>query len=76
MSVKCPNCSGEMREIKKYNAHVDYCPVCNGVWLDRGEIDKLIMAAPVSGGVEGQPASRGYELGRVLSELRDEGRIS
>ena len=27
--------------MQKYEAHIDYCPQCKGVWLDRGEIDKI-----------------------------------
>lgn len=27
--------------MQKYDAEIDYCPRCKGVWLDRGEIDKI-----------------------------------
>ena len=27
--------------MKKYDVDIDYCPSCKGVWLDRGEIDKI-----------------------------------
>jgi Zn-finger nucleic acid-binding protein len=43
---------------------IDYCPQCRGVWLDRGELDKIIernattLAAGPSGGFE-QPSPRG-----------------
>ena len=30
-----------MQESKKYEVDIDYCPTCKGVWLDRGEIDKI-----------------------------------
>ena len=30
-----------MQESKKFEVYIDYCPTCNGVWLDRGEIDKI-----------------------------------
>ena len=30
-----------MQIMQKYEAHIDYCPQCKGVWLDRGEIDKI-----------------------------------
>ena len=33
-----------MQEIRRYEADIDYCPSCKGVWLDRGEIDKIAMA--------------------------------
>jgi Zn-finger nucleic acid-binding protein len=30
-----------MQEIKKYDVDIDFCPLCKGVWLDKGEIDKI-----------------------------------
>jgi uncharacterized protein len=39
--MQCPNCSNPLQESKKYEVDIDYCPTCKGVWLDRGEIDKI-----------------------------------
>ncbi len=39
--MQCPNCSHPMQESKKFEVNIDYCPTCKGVWLDRGEIDKI-----------------------------------
>jgi Zn-finger nucleic acid-binding protein len=44
VAVNCPNCLTPMQEIRRYEANIDYCPSCKGVWLDRGEIDKIAMA--------------------------------
>jgi uncharacterized protein len=30
-----------MQEVRKYDVDIDYCTNCKGVWLDRGEIDKI-----------------------------------
>jgi uncharacterized protein len=38
-----------MQEIKRYDVDIDFCPSCKGVWLDRGEIDKI---AKVQSGYE------------------------
>jgi uncharacterized protein len=38
--LNCPNCSAEMQLMQKYEVDIDYCPICKGVWLNRGEIDK------------------------------------
>ena len=38
----CPICDTSMKEIEKYDVEIDICPQCKGVWLDRGEIDKLV----------------------------------
>jgi Zn-finger nucleic acid-binding protein len=35
-----------MREIERRGVAIDVCPECKGVWLDRGELDKLLEAAP------------------------------
>jgi Zn-finger nucleic acid-binding protein len=41
--MKCPICNDvRMREIDKNGVHIDVCPDCKGVWLDRGELDKLM----------------------------------
>ena len=39
--MQCPNCSDQMQIMQKYNIDIDFCSSCKGVWLDRGEIDKL-----------------------------------
>jgi Zn-finger nucleic acid-binding protein len=40
--MNCPVCDDvKMREVNKDNIMVDICPSCKGVWLDRGELEKL-----------------------------------
>ena len=39
--MQCPNCSNPVQEFKKCEVYIDYCPTCKGVYLDRGEIDKI-----------------------------------
>ena len=38
----CPMCKKELRMTERQGIEVDYCPDCRGIWLDRGELDKLI----------------------------------
>ena len=38
----CPVCQVELRIMDRQGIEVDFCPKCRGVWLDRGELDKLI----------------------------------
>jgi Zn-finger nucleic acid-binding protein len=38
----CPFDQSELRPVERQGVEVDYCPRCRGVWLDRGELDKLI----------------------------------
>ena len=40
--MMCPNCHVGMKEISRENVLIDMCPQCNGVWLDRGELQKLL----------------------------------
>lgn len=65
--MKCP-VDGELLVItERSGVELDYCPRCRGVWLDRGELDKIIEVA-ASAGVPEQavaptppPPSRGYQ---------------
>jgi Zn-finger nucleic acid-binding protein len=41
--MKCPVCkTPDLLMTERQNIEIDYCPTCRGVWLDRGELDKLI----------------------------------
>jgi len=41
--MNCPVCKEvELRISERQNVEIDYCPQCRGVWLDKGELDKLI----------------------------------
>ncbi len=40
--MKCPSCEIEMRISNREDVEIDYCPQCRGVWLDRGELEKII----------------------------------
>ena len=49
--MKCPNDSATLVMSERHGIEIDYCPECRGVWLDRGELDKIIErggAAPVA----------------------------
>jgi hypothetical protein len=41
--MKCPSCTDvDLVMADRQNVEIDYCPKCRGVWLDRGELDKII----------------------------------
>lgn len=40
--MKCPNCNVSLFITDRNGVEIDYCPECRGVWLDRGELDKII----------------------------------
>lgn len=46
--MQCPHCeSSRLLLSDRSGVEIDYCPQCRGVWLDRGELDKLIERASV-----------------------------
>lgn len=38
----CPTCKTPLTMSERQGIEIDYCPSCRGVWLDRGELDKII----------------------------------
>jgi uncharacterized protein len=40
--MKCPACHINLNMTERQGIEIDYCPQCRGVWLDRGELDKMI----------------------------------
>ena len=41
--MRCPKCpDAVLATTERQAVEIDYCPLCRGVWLDRGELDKLI----------------------------------
>jgi len=40
--MKCPTCAIDLVMSERLGIEIDYCPTCRGVWLDRGELDKII----------------------------------
>ena len=44
--MNCPTCPDTMLVMAdRSGVEIDYCPKCRGVWLDRGELDKIIERA-------------------------------
>lgn len=40
--MKCPSCEELLVMAERQGVEIDYCPKCRGVWLDKGELDKII----------------------------------
>ena len=55
--MKCPNCNETMVMSDRQGIEIDYCPNCRGVWLDRGELDKIIEKSAGYGPVPQTPSS-------------------
>ena len=43
--MNCPTCNVSLTMAERSGIEIDYCPKCRGVWLDRGELDKIIERA-------------------------------
>ncbi len=43
--MQCPVDGAELVMADRHGVEIDYCPKCRGVWLDRGELDKIIDRA-------------------------------
>lgn len=58
--MKCPNCNETLVMADRAGVEIDYCPNCRGVWLDRGELDKIIQRSIEYG--QPSPSSRPQHL--------------
>lgn len=55
--MKCPKCNVTLLMSEKRGIEIDYCPECRGIWLDRGELEKIIEK---SESMESSPGNRPY----------------
>ena len=72
--MKCPVCADtDLLMSDRQGIEIDYCPKCRGVWLDRGELDKIIersagnsrqSAAAPQGEYRGRPSHGDHEYAR------------
>lgn len=54
--LMCPNCDASMQAVQRATVEFDMCPRCRGVWLDRGELEKLMaMERDETQAIYGQP---------------------
>lgn len=63
--MQCPTCpSSTLVMTERSGIEIDYCPTCRGVWLDRGELDKIIerSVAPSVPAPAAAPAAAGMPL--------------
>lgn len=52
----CPACRVNLVMSERQGIEIDYCPNCRGVWLDRGELDKIIERSATELGAQSPPA--------------------
>ena len=67
--MECPTDGATLVMSERSGIEIDYCPTCRGVWLDRGELDKILersyaQAAPPAAPPQQQyqqPTQQGYQ---------------
>ena len=68
--MKCPRCQVDLTISDRQGVEIDFCPQCRGVWLDRGELDKVIERA--SRYVDRDDDDGPHDRGLHRSEYRDD----
>jgi Zn-finger nucleic acid-binding protein len=69
--MKCPVDDTVLQMTDRQGIEIDYCPQCRGVWLDRGELDKLIeRSATANAGAPVPPPQPRPEYGQPSSPPR------
>ena len=57
--MKCPTCNDSpLVMTERQGVEIDYCPACRGIWLDRGELDKLLDRAAATASIQPVQAVR------------------
>ena len=57
----CPIDGATLVISERSGVEIDYCPTCRGVWLDRGELDKIIERAEAAAPPPPPSSGRGYD---------------
>jgi Zn-finger nucleic acid-binding protein len=59
--MNCPNCNLALVMSERQGIEIDYCPGCRGVWLDRGELDKIIEKSNQPGNEMNYPPKQQFD---------------
>ena len=57
-AMQCPNDGETLLMTERVGVEIDYCPTCRGVWLDRGELDKILEKSRDENGDDDPRAGR------------------
>ena len=55
--MNCPSDGTVLLMSERQGVEIDYCPQCRGVWLDRGELDKILERAQIESEAQAPPAA-------------------
>src|SRR5688572_26729236 len=72
LTMKCPVCpDATLLMTDRQGVEIDYCPSCRGVWLDRGELDKLLQLGAQHDTTQSRSAAAAIPRGRPDFEDSD-----
>ena len=71
--MKCPKCQADLMISDRQGIEIDFCPQCRGVWLDRGELDKIVERASRYSGGDDDDRPRSPERRPESDHERDRG---
>lgn len=71
--MKCPICEVELVMSERQGVEIDYCPKCRGVWLDRGELDKIIEKSTSGVGADSYANRQPQPQVRVSNDYQQNG---
>lgn len=79
--MKCPTDGTTLTMSERGGIEIDYCPECRGVWLDRGELDKIIersvtQPAPAAPAAPAAPIASAYEQERDQRRMQQDQRYA
>ena len=57
VGMPCPVCKVALVMSDRQGVEIDYCPQCRGVWLDRGELDKILERSATEAPPQARPAA-------------------
>ena len=68
--MQCPVDGEQLMIAERAGVEIDYCPKCRGVWLDRGELDKIIERSATQSPAPRRDDDRGYDDRRGRKKSR------
>ena len=72
--MHCPHCTVDLLMADRQGVEIDYCPKCRGIWLDRGELEKLVELSAAKSWAPSSPSFRSNDGRRSdhYADRRDE----
>jgi uncharacterized protein len=59
--MNCPKCNVLLIMSERQEIEIDYCPNCRGIWLDRGELDKIIERSVPQRNINGYSSDHAFD---------------